>query len=128
MRAITGAALALLALSISQTTWAAEGAIPETYHGMWGAGGCANPQFFLDIEASGIQGYGPDKRTPAGNWDVRKTSQIADGIAFDTPETNTGKDFHMELSKAREGWLLIKIRSVDGADQGEFEECSPHNQ
>ncbi|MCP4329710.1 MAG: hypothetical protein GY791_14885 [Alphaproteobacteria bacterium] len=128
MKTVTGAICALLVLLISQDAWAAKGAIPPDYHGMWGAGGCSSPLFFFHIEASGIQGYGPDKRTPAGNWDVRKASQTADGIAFDTPETNTGKDFYMEISKVREGWLSIKMRTADGTDQAEFEECSLFNQ
>ncbi len=128
MKAITGATCALLVLLMSQDAWAAKGAIPPAYHGMWGAGSCASPLFFFHIEASGIQGYGPDKRTPAGNWDIREASQTADGIAFDTPEINTGKDFHMEISELRDGWLRILMRTVEGTDQAEFEKCSPYNQ
>ena len=118
----------LLTLNLIPGARAADGPIPPDYRGMWGAGGCASPQFFLHIEDSGIQGYGPDKRTPFGNWDVREVGRGAEGIVIETPETNSGKDFHMALSKLRQGWLLIKMRSPDGADQAEFESCSLENQ
>ena len=128
MRWHLAATCMILALMASRPAWAAEGAIPPDYRGFWGAGGCKVAQFFLNIEESGIQGYGPDKRTPFGNWDVRIARRTADGIAIDTPETNSGKPFQMEFAKAKEGWLHIKMRSPDGADAADFESCSPHTQ
>ncbi len=71
-----------LILMVSETIWASEGAIPSQYHGMWAAESCSSPKYHFYIEASGIQGYGSDKRSPIGNWDVRKTNRTKNGISL----------------------------------------------
>ena len=67
MKNLSGVVMIALALIMSTPLWAEEGAIPNEYHGMWAVGVCSAPKYHLHIEASGIQGYGPDKRTPVRN-------------------------------------------------------------
>ncbi len=128
MRTASCATGALLVLLIGQSVWAAKGAIPSDYHGMWGAGSCASPLFYFRIEASGIQGYSPNKRIPVADWEVQETSQAASGIAFETLEANTGVGTYMEISRIRGGRLHVLVRTSKGTEQFELEECSQHTQ
>ncbi len=119
MKKIVYIVMATLVLATTLPTFAAPGAIDKKYLGMWGAGGCSKAKYFVHIESSGIQMYASDKRTPLGNWDVRKVQANGKGIIIDTKETNSQKPTHMELTNLPNGHitLLLKIGGNGGADE-----------
>ena len=72
--------------------------------------------------------YGPDKRTPMGNWDVRKADTTDKGIVIDTPETNTNKPTHMELSILPNQRLSFTAKIDGKGGTEELEACSGNTQ
>ena len=106
-------------LAMSQSTWAAQGAISKEYHGMWGAGECGNAKFYMHIKDNGMQMFAGDKRMPLGNWVVKNVRVSGKGIIIDTNETHSQQPTHMELTKLPNGHLtlLLKIGGNSGIDE-----------
>lgn len=119
------ASLLALGFVVSVAALAAKGPVPIRYHGMWAAGGCQTPQLHIFMEATGMQLYGPDKRTPAGDWRVGTAKPIANGTSFQITETNSGKKFSIELTKLEKDWL--KLEDSEGAVV-QLESCPANTQ
>ncbi len=119
MKKVLYVVMVMLILGTTLPTLAAPGAIAKKYHGMWGAGGCSKAKYFMHIEGSGMQMYAADKRTPLGNWDVRKAQDNGKSIVIDTKETNSQKPTHMKLTNLPNGHmnLLLKIEGNGGVDE-----------
>ncbi|WP_447971820.1 hypothetical protein [Nitrospira sp. M1] len=103
----------------SLTLGNAQMAIPRDYHGMWGAGGCSQAKYYMNIQGSGMHMYAADKQLSLGNWEIRTVTTNGATLIIDTQETNSQQDTHMELTKLSSGnlTLLLNIGGNSGIDE-----------
>ena len=113
----------LVIVGLPVSTWAAKGAIPEDYHGIWATGGRSQLKYHLHVEGSGMQMYGPDRRTPLGNRDVRKLESAGKGIRIVTPETNSQKPTHMKLQLESKDHLSFTVDMGGNGGTDQLESC-----
>lgn len=97
--------------------------VPADYHGMWAAGSCATPKFHMHIENTGIQLYEPDKRTPAGDWDVSDPKKVPGGTGFTIKDTNAGTKSSIEFVKLANGRLAFREKGAT-VSTVELEKCA----
>ncbi|GJL65269.1 MAG: hypothetical protein NPIRA05_02400 [Nitrospirales bacterium] len=109
----------MVILVASSTAGGAQGAIPNGYHGMWGAGGCDKAKYYMRIQESGMQMYAADKHLSLGNWHISTVTNKGTTIIINTQETHSQQATYMELTKRSNGniTLLLKIGENGGTDE-----------
>ncbi|WP_454061833.1 hypothetical protein [Candidatus Nitrospira salsa] len=97
----------------------AQGAIPNDFHGMWGAGGCDKAKYYMRIKENSMQMYAADKQMSLGSWNTPTITNKGTTIIIDSQETNSQQATHMELTKLSSGkiTLLLNIGGNGGIDE-----------